>query len=201
MKGKVNTFIYFLASRLQITSGERTLVLALGGLLILVSGSRQVLSADAQPRYSSEDYSERVALFQQRAERAQEELASLQQQYYPDTELAMNAAEPDGQPTALPERSEEPDISAQRVTQSKSSSEQESPPVSQEAKININTATSEQLESLPGIGPAIAARIIEYRETNGPFERIDDIKNVRGIAEGRFADIADLITTGNEPED
>jgi competence protein ComEA len=60
--------------------------------------------------------------------------------------------------------------------------------------ININTATQAELESLPHIGPALAARIIAYREKNGPFARIDDIKKVAGIGPATFNDIKDLIT-------
>jgi competence protein ComEA len=60
--------------------------------------------------------------------------------------------------------------------------------------ININTATQAELEALPHIGPAIAAKIIAYREKYGPFARIDDIKRVAGIGPSTFDDIKDLIT-------
>lgn len=60
--------------------------------------------------------------------------------------------------------------------------------------VNINTATQAQLESLPGIGPTIAGRIIEYREDNGPFEMIGDIVRVSGIGPSTFDTIRDLIT-------
>ncbi len=61
-------------------------------------------------------------------------------------------------------------------------------------KININTATVEELDALPGIGPAIAQRIVDYRTQNGPFKVIEDIKQVRGIGDAIFADIKDNIT-------
>ena len=51
----------------------------------------------------------------------------------------------------------------------------------QAGKINVNTADAEQLDSLPGIGPALAARIIEYREKNGPFQTPEDVTKVPGI--------------------
>lgn len=60
-------------------------------------------------------------------------------------------------------------------------------------KVNINTATVEELDTLPGIGPAIAQRIIEYRQTNGPFQSIEEIKNVSGIGDKLLEKLKDLI--------
>src|SRR5262245_46327404 len=54
-------------------------------------------------------------------------------------------------------------------------------PPSAARRININTASSSQLQVLPGIGPALAGRIIEYRTRNGAFRSIDDLDNVKGI--------------------
>ncbi len=62
--------------------------------------------------------------------------------------------------------------------------------------ININTAAQFELESLPGIGPTTAQKIIEYREENGPFATIEDIINVSGIGPATFERIKDLITVG-----
>ncbi len=60
--------------------------------------------------------------------------------------------------------------------------------------ININTASSEQLETLPGIGPSKATEIINYREKNGDFLNIRDILNVPGIGESIFGKIETMIT-------
>ncbi|WP_458412433.1 helix-hairpin-helix domain-containing protein [Schinkia sp. CFF1] len=60
-------------------------------------------------------------------------------------------------------------------------------------KININTATSEELQSLPGIGASKAAGIITYREENGPFKKIEDLMNVSGIGEKSFEHLKDQI--------
>lgn len=62
-------------------------------------------------------------------------------------------------------------------------------------KVNINTADTTALESLPGIGPSLAQRILDYRQIHGPFARIEDIQEVSGIGPATFAKIQDLITT------
>ena len=61
-------------------------------------------------------------------------------------------------------------------------------------KVNINTATQEELDTLPGIGPSIASKIIDYREQNGKFNSIEEIKEVSGIGEAKYEKIKDSIT-------
>lgn len=60
--------------------------------------------------------------------------------------------------------------------------------------ININTATLEELDSLPGIGPTTAQRIIDYRTENGPFTAIEEIMDVSGVGPSTFDEIKNLIT-------
>lgn len=60
-------------------------------------------------------------------------------------------------------------------------------------QVNINTASAEELDTLPGIGPAMAQRIIEFRETEGAFTSIEDIKKVKGIGEAKFEKMKDKI--------
>ena len=61
-------------------------------------------------------------------------------------------------------------------------------------KVNINTASQEELDALPGIGPSIATKIIDYREQNGKFNSIEEIKEVSGIGDAKYDKIKDSIT-------
>jgi competence protein ComEA len=63
-------------------------------------------------------------------------------------------------------------------------------------KININTASVEELDKLPGIGPSLAKAIVDYRTKNGPFKQIEDINVVKGIGDALFEKIKDQITIG-----
>jgi len=63
-------------------------------------------------------------------------------------------------------------------------------------KININTASSVELQELPHVGEKVAQRIIDFREQNGKFKKVEEIMKVRGIGEKTFEKIKDLITVG-----
>jgi competence protein ComEA len=60
--------------------------------------------------------------------------------------------------------------------------------------VNLNTATSAQLEALPGVGAKVATRIIEYREKNGPFKKIEELMNVQGVGEKSFLKLKPQLT-------
>jgi competence protein ComEA len=65
------------------------------------------------------------------------------------------------------------------------------------AVVNINTASAEQLQLLPRVGPALAGRIIEYREANGPFRTADEIVAVKGIGDSAYEKLKPyLVTSG-----
>ena len=66
-----------------------------------------------------------------------------------------------------------------------------------QGKLNINTATAEELVALPGIGDVLAQRIIIYRQTHGSFEEIDELIHVKGIGEACLRTIRDYITIGD----
>jgi competence protein ComEA len=60
--------------------------------------------------------------------------------------------------------------------------------------LNLNTATKADLEKLPGIGPSMAQRILDYRQKNGPFKKVEELMNIQGIGEKSFLKLRTLIT-------
>ncbi len=66
-------------------------------------------------------------------------------------------------------------------------------------QIDLNTAPSSELESLPGIGPSLANAIVVYREDNGPFDAVDDVDNVPGIGPKTLDSIRQLVTVSGRP--
>ena len=104
----------------------------------------------------------------------------------------------DGTKIKIPSASEE-DIGDEDIIDSKSGDniiiEEKAVPTNNSTQtININKATEKEFETLPGIGPSLASKIIEYRNQNGKFESIEDIKNVNGIGDNKYEKIKDLIT-------
>ena len=63
----------------------------------------------------------------------------------------------------------------------------------EDGRVNINTADEKQLDALPGIGPAMAQRILEYRRENGSFQSAEDLKKVRGIGDAKFEKLKDKV--------
>jgi competence protein ComEA len=92
----------------------------------------------------------------------------------------------DGQKIAVPKIGEVlSDISLQTT---------EGVSVTGRGKVNLNTASSAELETLPGIGPATAQKIIDYRTQHGAFNSVEDLNNVSGIGPKKFEDIKDLVS-------
>lgn len=99
--------------------------------------------------------------------------------------INMAAVLQDGQTTVIPKRGE--------VLPTNTNQPPEGNQVAKSGKVNINIATVQELERLNGIGPAIAQRIIDYRQAHGPFKSIEDLKKVNGIGDKKFADLKDSI--------
>lgn len=108
---------------------------------------------------------------------------------------ALNLAAPveDGQQICVPFRSS----AASSSSSSETSSAPNATSVSTGTQININTADAAQLEALPGIGPALAQRIIEYRQEHGPFATVEDLIQVPGIGPAKLEQLRPWITTGS----
>jgi competence protein ComEA len=60
--------------------------------------------------------------------------------------------------------------------------------------VSLNTATAEQLETLPGVGPVLARHIIDYRTQHGGFRSVEELRQVTGIGDRRYADLRGLVT-------
>jgi competence protein ComEA len=67
-------------------------------------------------------------------------------------------------------------------------------------KVNINTATAEQLSTVPGIGDKLATRIVEYRQKNGSFKTVQELMNVKGVGEKSFGKLEPFLSAGGEPK-
>ena len=91
-----------------------------------------------------------------------------------------------------PDNSQDDTKSSDENSNSQDSNSSDSSP-SISGKININTASASELDKLPGVGEAIAKKIIEYREYNGNFSSIEEIKNVSGIGYSKFEKMKDYI--------
>ena len=85
-----------------------------------------------------------------------------------------------------------PDLSAQTTPASRTAAKQTAPA----GLVNINTASAAELDTLPGVGAKTAALIVEYRQKNGPFKKIEDLMNVRGIGEKNFLKLKPHLTIG-----
>lgn len=160
--------LFFLLDRLQISRNERVSI----SILILLAITLTFVFQFSEPKanYNEEYYSELESIFAERSRLIESEQQEILQRYQPFEELELNIS-------SFPADTTSPDktVSADSIL------------------ININTADSETLQTLPGIGPAYAARIIEWRNENGKFESKEQLLEIRGIGPVRLENIRPLI--------
>jgi competence protein ComEA len=105
----------------------------------------------------------------------------------------------DGQQVVVPEHGAAPLVASQGASSPGASSSSTGASGSAAAGmpgavVNLNTATLEELDTLPGVGPSTAQKIVDYRTAHGSFKSVEDLKNVAGIGDVRFAALKDLVT-------
>ena len=171
--------LFFWFEKLQITTNERRTMLILIVMLIAVAGLNQL---DLYERYDEDFYQAYEIKFQELSEEALRQDSLIAEQHYPTSSAESGT---NGERATLAQVSNAGSEAAE-MTADTTEVDRDS--------INVNTAGLDRLQELPGIGPAIAERIIDYREENGPFEEISDLLNVRGIGEARLENIRPYIT-------
>jgi competence protein ComEA len=87
-------------------------------------------------------------------------------------------------------------IAAAPVASVQEKAEKPKPAASAAAPINLNTATAAQLDTLPGIGARTAQLIVEHRQKNGNFKKVEELMNIKGIGEKTFLKIKPMVTVG-----
>ena len=95
----------------------------------------------------------------------------------------------DGMQVYVPSREEAPAATGTTTT----GAGQASSSGASKGKVNLNTASAEELQTLSGIGPSLSQRIIDYRQANGPFKSVEDLRKVSGIGDTRFKSLKDLV--------
>jgi len=160
--------LFFWLERLKITPAERKAVSVLL-VLLAVLGTLNLALTPTQP-FSGDQYRQLEQQFRKRTALLKQKEQKLLTRYYPDNAAGVQASYQDTAP--------ENRVDSVQLVPEKASSGND--------RVNINTAVQSELETLPGIGPAYARRILKYRKVNGSFKSIDELKKIKGIAQKRL---------------
>ena len=163
---------FFWLEKLKITPAERQAVSVVMGLL-LVFGTLNMTLSSAQP-FAGDQYSELEKKFEQRTAQLKMKKQKRMQRYYPPVTQ---------QRTMVVEVDTVPEETTNKRPPKKEAEDKGS---EQNKLINVNKADRETLKLLPGIGPAYSKRIILYRQENGGFKSVEELKKIKGIGEKRL---------------
>lgn len=175
--------LFFYLEQLQITRRER---IAVGFLIfcIAVFGTLSMI-LEQKAVYNEEYYEELERIFGERSRTVQAERDKILARYQPSDDHSSTET-----------RTGDNKIARNEVLENRTDTTG-----TENKKININKAGTEELQILPGIGPAYAERIVEWREENGRFERIGQLLEIRGIGPRRLEAIRPLVKLNSEEDE
>lgn len=167
--------LFFWLEKLKIAPGERKAVSGLLMLLVILGGLNFALSPSTP--FEGDHYRELEEQFAERTAMLSAEEEKLMEQYYPSAQKPFAIVSIDTIAN---------DSTSNKELDKPKRKTEEIEPNAVEERVNVNTAAQKNLESLPGIGPTYAKRIIKYRAENGDFESVDELKKIKGIAQKRL---------------
>ena len=168
--------LFFWLENLKITKAERVAVTLLVTLLLAVTLIRSLIPVSLP--YDDPYYAALEEEFKMRTEVLREKENAILARYRPEMEKVSISAPDTLPPDSMETVKDEPDLYVGEAPS---------------ARININTADAKMLETLPGIGPAYASRIIEYRSKNGVFTSYDELLKIKGIGKKRLEKLLPFI--------